>query len=678
MLRSEEDMLEESENFGDQIKKRYHQFVKITNESVIWNEYNKKDDIKNIIKIVNSNYERIIENCKKRIKKYIECNVDKLMNGSGELVYEFSEQLSLVHPYFVTEISTERTDGKHSPFHDILTEQLIADLSEKFQKEYRKDKEITLDLILKYLKPVLNKIDDKNADIERIKKEVERREEIYKEHVEYDIIVNAKKKIITDPLTRIKKSLDSIKYYIYIIALSENKMTETYVIQQFKLNIPRELKEIYKNFPTPARINSAELINTLKLENVISDLEKGDVERASSDLKLINQQYDEYEIECFEHLAGIFLIFILRSDKKISICQNCKKIFLPDRPNIKYCKSKLPCGSNEHKPKTCMNVGAVNVYESNKLNHAVRKIKNRFRMRINREKNPSNIENLKSCLDKWEKEADKIVENYSDESAVNRLEHAYDRLIGEYDCVVRKKTFVACVYPIVYIAPVYDLTIKKSIIAYVICGINEKGQNRVLSVETRKEKVEKDRLECWRNIFIKLKESVEDIYVLLVENPNDVKNAVHEIFPRADIQLNVLSLVKTMESKISDKNKREFTNDLLFIYELSEKSKADEYTRKLSKLWKIKFIQSWLDKWDDILPAFEYSPIFRNSICENSIIKKVYDNLSNYNEYSYINDLKNRLQKSVDDVIADGYLTSLNNWNEMLKELKLKRKHIKK
>ena len=88
-----------------------------------------------------------------------------------------------MHPYFVTEISTERTDGKHSPFHDILTEQLIADLSEKFQKEYRKDKENTLDLILKYLKPVLNKIDDKNADIERIKKEVERREEIYKELV---------------------------------------------------------------------------------------------------------------------------------------------------------------------------------------------------------------------------------------------------------------------------------------------------------------------------------------------------------------------------------------------------------------------------------------------------------------------------------------------------------------
>lgn len=172
---------------------------------------------------------------------------------------------------------------------------------------------------------------------------------------------------------------------------------------------------------------------------------------------------------------------------------------------------------------------------------------------------------------------------------------------------------------------------------------------------------------------------MKEIYLLLVENPNDVKNAVHEIFPRADVQLNILSLVRKMENKISDKNKIEFTNDLLSIYKLPEKSRADEYTSKLSKLWKIKFVQEWLDNWDDILPAFEYSPIVRIGICKNSVIEKFHNNLSNYNEYSDINDLKNKLQKSVDDAIADEYLTHLNNWDEMLKEVKAKRRsNIKK
>lgn len=127
-----------------------------------------------------------------------------------------------------------------------------------------------------------------------------------------------------------------------------------------------------------------------------------------------------------------------------------------------------------------------------------------------------------------------------------------------------------------------------------------------------------------------------------------------------------------MASKISDKNKKDFTKDLLSTCTADEKSSADEHTSNLSKLWKKKYVQEWKDNWDDISHIFKYSYKVRKCVFENIVFKDF--NKSLYNtKISDFEDLEKSIRKIVEDSISTNYHSSVFDWENVLKEIKEKK-----
>lgn len=666
----------EENDFKSLVKERYNQKVKISNDFIIWNETNGKDNTESIVKMLTNDYKQNIENCRKKINDYLKCNPN---NVSFDWVDEFSNELNSIHSYFITEIPTERNDIDRKPFQDILVEQLIASFSLNFRKYYKMNKKYTENLMLEYICPILTKINDENTNTDRLIYELTRREQyydMYNDNLDYNldtIIINAKRNKIKSPLERIKEALDNLKRIIYIIALDETS-SEINTLNLFKSIMSPDLQSIYNEI-----IPKNEPID---IYHILADLKNDNIDSAISDLKLMNnvRLSDRYSIYCFEQLTYIFFVFVLKFGKNISVCRNCKNIFIAKRPNMKYCESNVD--SQSKYKKSCRVVGALNTFEKDKINHTVRNISNRFRMRKSREEK-TNIKKLEKYLKDWKEEKDKIINKseFTEDIIINRLEYTYDILINEYDRKIKQKKLRKEVYPIMYIEPVYDLKVKNdSYMAYVIFGINEKGLCRSLDIGVIENSNDYKDKEYWVNILNELKDkNVENIGILFSENIKAIKEAFKEVFPKTDIQLNVLPLIRSVIDNI-EVNKERLENDLLGIYSLplrnsnktgdenKLKDNPNDLVNGLKLYWKIRYVEKWLDNWKYILPILKYTTVARREFCKNIVIENFHNNL-NSQEYSSIEDLKCKLQNSVNNAVADRYLTPLNNWDKILKEL---------
>lgn len=682
-------------NFQSYIKNRYSQNIIVDNEQIIWNvEKECVDNIDTILNWVMNDYDSSLKNCKEAVDNYLNCNINDSSRVEN-LIGRFYRSLKFVHPYFATDVLSN--DKNILPYQYILIEQILDALALKYitYTDAPNIKGDVKELIQNYVQPVFKEINDKNYSIHNIKDEFciklnqyfssfEARHYRYMdEHrAEDDLIkdligVNSKNNEIIQPLDSIKKSLDNLKDFAYLMTLYKSDINTSYIMQLFKSKLPKKLKMKYNNIT----IENVEKINFEETKEIVKCIKDVNKEILFARIEKLNEEHQKnenikYRINCFEQLTFICFEFMLNFNKKMSLCHNCRKVFIAERSNVKYCKR-------------CKKNGTNNVYEKNSI---VRKIKKRFDDRISREKSGTqndkekqfNIQKLKDYSEEWETEAKKIIENnnFNKNSIVNRLEYMYDNLIEKYNKEVKIKIEPKRKYPIMYIEPVYDLKVKNdSYMAYVIFVINEKGLFRALDdvrlVENQKEYFGKD---CWFKIFNKLREnSVKNIGILFSENIEAIKEAVKEVFPKTDIQLNILPLISDMMSEVIHEEKSKFCNDLLSIYKLPEKSDADKILRRIDGVWDIKHVKKWIDNWDDISPAFEYSPIVRIGVCKNSIIENFHSKFNSNDEYSSIEELILKLQEAVDDTVAKEYLTPLNNWDEILKELKAKRKsNIKK
>lgn len=674
-------------NFQAYIKNRYSQNIIVKNEQIIWNvERECIDNIDTILNFVMKNYDSSLKNCKKAVNNFLNCNTNEINSKVEKLIREFYINLQFVHPYFVTDVTS--SNENIFPYQYILIEQILDTLALKYIT-YTDASKVTKDAkesFKNYLQPIIEVIDDENYCIDKIKKEFCRKVKRYirsfdarynryiaKHNDENDLIkdligINSKRNEIIQPLDSIKESLDNLKDFAYLMTLYRADVNIPYIMQLFKSKLPKKLKMKYSNIT----IENSEKLNFEETKEIVKCIENENKEIPFARIEKLNAKYEKsesvkYRINCFEQLTFIYFEFMLQFNKKMSLCHNCRKVFIAERSNIKYCQE---CKGNSSKK----------VYEKNNM---LRKIKKRFNNKIDNEKKLAkndkerqfNIKKLREYSERFEIEVAKI-NNFSNTASVNRLEYLYDYFIAEYNRDVKFKIEPKRKYPIMYIEPVYDLKVKNdSYMAYAIFVINEKGLFRVLDVRLVENHDDYFNREYWSDIFHELEENkVKSIDILFSENIEAIKEAVKEVFPRTDIQINILPLISDMMSKVIHSEKSVFCNDLLSIYKLSEKDVADEYTSKLSKLWKIQYVQKWIDNWDDILSAFDYSPIVRTGFCQNSIIENFHNKFNSNDEYSSAEELMIRLQETVDDTVAKEYLTPLNNWDEIKKELKLKKK----
>ena len=101
-------------------------------------------------------------------------------------------------------------------------------------------------------------------------------------------------------------------------------------------------------------------------------------------------------------------------------------------------------------------------------------------------------------------------------------------------------------------------------------------------------------------------------------------DALHSIFPKAQVQLCVVHQIRNSLRYIPYKHQKAFMKDLKLVYKAPTKAKAEAALKSLEQEWGKRYslvIQSWQRKWDQLSTYFQYTPEIRRLIYTTNIVE---------------------------------------------------------
>ncbi len=183
------------------------------------------------------------------------------------------------------------------------------------------------------------------------------------------------------------------------------------------------------------------------------------------------------------------------------------------------------------------------------------------------------------------------------------------------------------IYPIVFIDAVHfsvrDNSLIKKLAAYIILGISEEGKKEVLSIQIG----ENESSKYWLGVLNELKNrGVKDILVLCADGLSGIKEAISAAFPQTEYQRCIVHQVRNTLKYVSDKDKKQFANDLKTIYHAKNEEAGYEKMIAVSEKWSEKYphaMKSWETNWDAISPMFKFSAEVRKVIYTTNAIESL-------------------------------------------------------
>lgn len=155
---------------------------------------------------------------------------------------------------------------------------------------------------------------------------------------------------------------------------------------------------------------------------------------------------------------------------------------------------------------------------------------------------------------------------------------------------------------------------------YNVLGINKEGRKEILGMYIS----ESEGANFWLQVLTDLNNrGVKDILIACTDNLTGFTEAIHSIFPKADIQLCVVHQIRNSLKYVASKEQKVFMKDLKLVYQADTKDQAETALLELDVKWGKKYpvvIRSWNDNWDRLSTYFEYShPIRRLIYTTNTV-----------------------------------------------------------
>jgi putative transposase len=172
---------------------------------------------------------------------------------------------------------------------------------------------------------------------------------------------------------------------------------------------------------------------------------------------------------------------------------------------------------------------------------------------------------------------------------------------------------------------------------YVAIGVNLQGKKELLGLWLG----ETEGAKFWLSCLTDLKNrGVEDIFVVCVDGLSGFPDAIRTAFPKTQVQLGIVHLVRAALKYVTDKDSRAVAADLKAIDPSATVEEAEQMLDAFDQKWGEKYptiIKQWRLKWDDITAMFEFPPAIRKAIDTtnaiesiNSVIRKFTRNRKQY------------------------------------------------
>lgn len=193
------------------------------------------------------------------------------------------------------------------------------------------------------------------------------------------------------------------------------------------------------------------------------------------------------------------------------------------------------------------------------------------------------------------------------------------------------------IYPIVYLdGIVIKVRQDKQVIRktmYIALGINLEGRKECLGLWLSENESSKFWLGVLNDIHAR---GVKDILITSVDGLTGFPEAINAVFPKTDIQLCIVHMVRNSLKYVGYKERKQVAGDLKQIYQSITEEEALLALEQFETKWNAKFPsigRSWRNHWDNISTLFLYPEAIRKAIYTtnaieslNSVIRKAIKN----------------------------------------------------
>ena len=183
------------------------------------------------------------------------------------------------------------------------------------------------------------------------------------------------------------------------------------------------------------------------------------------------------------------------------------------------------------------------------------------------------------------------------------------------------------IYPIVWldgtIVKVHQdhQVIKKTI--YLALGVNMDGYKELLGMWI----AENEGAKFWAQVLSELNNrGVKDVFVFCIDGLKGFPEAIEGVFPRSNIQLCIVHMVRNSLRYVSYKDSKSVVKDLKLIYNSASLEAAEAALLRFGEKWKSKYpaiSELWLRNWENVITIFSYPEEIRRVIYTTNAIESL-------------------------------------------------------
>ena len=182
-------------------------------------------------------------------------------------------------------------------------------------------------------------------------------------------------------------------------------------------------------------------------------------------------------------------------------------------------------------------------------------------------------------------------------------------------------------YPIVYLDAIHVKLRAaghvQSQAVYLALAINLQGHKELLGLWVG----EAEGAKFWLGVLTELKNrGVGDILIAAVDGLKGFPDAIEAVFPKTQVQLCIVHLIRSSLRYVSWKERRAVARDLKAIYRAPTLEAAEEELEAFSAQWDSRFPQIsriWRAHWANLTPFFDYPPEIRKVIYTTNAVESI-------------------------------------------------------
>lgn len=183
------------------------------------------------------------------------------------------------------------------------------------------------------------------------------------------------------------------------------------------------------------------------------------------------------------------------------------------------------------------------------------------------------------------------------------------------------------VYPILYLdclmVKIRDGAHILNKAVYLAIGINLQGIKEVLGLWI----AQTEGAKFWLGVVTELKNrGVADIFIACVDGLKGLPEAIEAVYPRTEVQLCIVHLVRQSLNYVGHKQRKEVAGDLKVIYSAPTREEAELRLEEFASKWDLRYptiSPIWRRNWERVVPFLAYPEEIRKVIYTTNAIESV-------------------------------------------------------